>query len=422
VSLLALMAALLPWMALGAFLAFAIREPRPLPGEPDAEAAFPGEPDVAAAGIAGPGTPSGADAGPDADPLVSIIVPARNEERNIGRCLASLTALEGVDFEILVVDDRSTDATADLVRTHSTGHARAIRLVEGAELPAGWFGKPWACRQGAEQARGRMLLFTDADTRHDPRLLARALAALDEDRVDALSLLGEQEMVTFGERLVQPHVFLLIGMRYRRLDRIIEGGAWRDAIANGQYILVRREAYEAIGGHEAVRGEVVEDLRFAQELARAGHRFAMREARTLFSTRMYTSLRDLVNGWTKNLAVGARQSSPRASGIVLAGILAFLAIAWILPAVVLGVEGVRWLGAGGGAPGPFLLWSGIVTGLSMLIWAGVHLRFGGSVAFSLIYPAGAAVVAFIVLRSWVRGTRRIEWKGRTYGDAASHEP
>lgn len=394
-----LLAGLLPWIALGAALAFGIREPRPLPDPHPAPPDTPGAPDT-----------------PDAAPLVSIIVPARNEETTITRCLASLTTFEGAPpFELLIVDDRSTDRTAEIARAHPRGSATRISVVEGEPLPDGWFGKPWACFQGARSARGEILLFVDADTRHHPELLARTLAALDEDRADVLSLLGEQEMGTPGERLVQPHVFLLIGMRYRQLDRVLEGDAWTEAIANGQFVLVRRNAYEAIGGHGAVRGEVVEDLRLAQELVRAGFRLTLREARAFFSTRMYTSLPDLVNGWTKNVAIGARQASTRLGPIVLPGILAFLLLAWVLPPVVLLALTVPPALSGAlPDPSPLLAWSALVTGMSALIWAGVHLRFGGRAAYALLYPAGASVVAFIVARSWLRGTRRIEWKGRTY--------
>lgn len=388
--------AVLPWVVVGAFMAFGIREPRPLPGFSSPEAHSGGGSDGEAS-------------------LVSIIIPARNEARNIGRCVASLSRLEGVDYEVIVVDDRSTDGTADEARRVEGGNAREIRVLEGRELPDGWFGKPWACLQGAQAARGELLLFTDADTVHHPELLVRCLAAVEEDQADVLSVLGRQEMVTFGEKLVQPQIFTLMGLRFRALDRVVEGERWPEAIANGQFILVTRRAYREIGGHEAVRGEVVEDLRLAQELVRAGGRLSVRQGEDVFSTRMYTSLRDLVNGWTKNVAIGARQSAGRWGAVAVPGILLFLVLFWILPPLTVIAVGVARLGSLEGIAPGVGVWGAGATLLSLFTWAGAYKRFDVSPLMSVLYPVGAGVVAFIALRSWIRGTRRIEWKGRRYG-------
>jgi chlorobactene glucosyltransferase len=381
-----------PWIVLGAFMAFGIRFPRPLPPPP---------------------APDGA-----GRPRVSIVVPARNEEHNIGRCLSSLTAQEYPDFEVLVVDDRSEDRTAAIVRKHPTGNAHRVVLVEGRPLPPGWFGKPWACQQGAEAATGDLLLFTDADTIHAPLLLARSVAALQEDRADALSLVGRQIMETFWERVVQPQVFTLIGMRYTRLDRPVDGGRWTAAVANGQYMLLTRPALEGMGGHAAVKHEVVEDIRMAQELVRGGGRITIRGAEDALGTRMYRNLRELVDGWTKNLFTGARQAAPRGLGAVaVPAILLHLVVLWLLPPLVLLAALAGWLGAG------MLLWSGVTTLLSVLLWVAGSLKMRVPPAYGLAYPLGAGAAALIVARSWIRGSRRIEWKGRRYaGEEASPSP
>lgn len=387
---------LLPWIGLGVFLAFGIREPRSLP------------PVSTSTGSTGR-SPS------DGDPLVSIIVPARNEEERIGPCVAALGRFQGVSYEIIVVDDRSSDRTGQVARAQDPGEALHLRVLDGQPLPDGWFGKPWACRQGADAAQGRLLLFVDADTTHEPSLLTRALEAMEEDDAQVLSLLGRQEVETFGEKLVQPQIFTLIGVRFRQLDQVVAPHRWRDAIANGQFVLVTREAYDSIGGHEAVKGEVVEDLRLAQELTRAGNRLTVREGEEVFATRMYTSLRELVNGWTKNVAVGARQASGRWQGVVLPGILLYLTVFWLLPpAAVLGWGIQAGVGAGWGLG--FGLWAGISWLMCVAIWAGAYHRFRVSPAMALLYPLGTLVVAFIVLRSWIRGERRIEWKGRRYAE------
>ncbi len=427
--------ATLPWVGLGAFLAYGIREPRPLP-----EAPF-GDVTAAGAGSPGEGTdPSDGDIEPsggampsaEGDVLVSVIVPARNEAGRIGRCVESLVRQEGVPHEIIVVDDRSSDGTAEEAREAGAGSGVPLRILTGEPLPDGWFGKPWACRQGAAAARGRILLFTDADTVHHPRLLARCLEALEEDAADALSLLGRQELGTFAERLVQPQIFALMGIRFRRLDRVLDRSRWEEAIANGQYILVRRKAYNDLGGHEAVKDEVVEDLRLAQELTRAGRRLTIRQAEEAFATRMYTSLASLVNGWTKNMAIGARQAAGGLAPVAVPGILLFLLVAWLLPPLAtVGAVGLAAAGHPAIFPGPeswasgawghaglaVAVWGALTWGLCVLIWAGGYRRFGVSPAMALLYPLGTLVVAFIVCRSWLRGSRKIEWKGRVYGGA-----
>ncbi len=390
----AVAAGVVPWVLLGAFLLFGIRELRILPP------ASPGE------------APSGSGEG---EPPVTVVVPARNEARNIERCLTSLTLQDYPDFEVIVVDDGSFDGTGELARGVPRGNAGRLVVIEGAPLPDGWFGKPWACHQGAMAAGGRLLLFTDADTHHASPLLRRAVAAMREDGARVLSLMGFQELGGFGERLVQPHLFTLLAMRYRDASRPIGSGESGDAIANGQYILVEREAYEGVGGHEAVKGEVVEDLRLAQVLTGAGHTLTLRNAEEDFSTRMYRSLREVIDGWTKNMAVGALQAGGRWGRWALPGIIAYLVAFWVAPPLLLALEvGLRMAGETGSAP--LLLWSSLTVGVSTLIWGAILVRFSVFPGYALLYPLGAGLAAWIALRSRWRGRRRIEWKGRRYGE------
>jgi chlorobactene glucosyltransferase len=402
--------AVLPWVALGVFMARGIREPRELPPARDG-----GDPPPGGHGSdALPADPAG---DPPEPILVSIVVPARNEARNIGSCVGSLTRFEGVPYEVIVVDDGSTDGTGEIARSVEPGQARRLRVVEGDEPPEGWLGKPWACRRGADLAEGRLLLFTDADTAHGPDLLERCLAAMAEDRVDGLSLLGRQAMDSLPERLIQPQVFVLIGLRFRRLDRVLDASRWQEAIANGQYLLVTRDAYDAVGGHDAVRAEVVEDLRLAQELTRAGFRFAVRGAGDALSTRMYTSFREIVEGWTKNLAIGARQAAGWWGPVAVPLILGFVLVAWLLPVGALVAAGVAWWLGPPGWAGPVAVWGGLAGLTGGRIWSEAYARFGVSRRYAALFPLGSLAVAFIALRSWIRGTRRIEWKGRRYGSA-----
>ncbi len=341
-------------------------------------------------------------------PLVSVIIPARNEEHNIVRSAESVGASTYPKFELIVVDDRSTDDTAEVARGAEIGNAARYEVVTGAELPEGWLGKPWACAQGAREAHGDILLFTDADTTHHPELLSRALADLLGDRADALTILGKQVMLTFWERVVQPQVFFSLALGFPDLRTNPGPKRWRRALANGQYILIHRSVYDEVGGHESVKGEVVEDQRFAQVLCKAGKRLVIRLAEDHFETRMYRSLPEIIEGWSKNVALAAKQAVPRwmAGGVLPSGIVSIVLL-WIVPPVVVGLD---VLGVAVGVP-PGVAQA--VTVGSALFWCAVTWRTGAPPWYGLLYPVGAAVVVYIFTRSWVRG-RRVEWKGREY--------
>jgi chlorobactene glucosyltransferase len=339
---------------------------------------------------------------------VTVVVPARDEAHNIRRVLESLTRSTWPSFEIVVVDDRSTDGTGDLAREVLPGRAERIEVVEGEPLPEGWLGKPWACWQGAQRAGGDVLLFTDADTVHGPDLMGRAVSALEAEEADAVTVAGRQLMETFWERLVQPQIFLSMVFRYFDLSRPVPQRRWRDAIANGQFILFRAESYRAMGGHGAVRSEVVEDLRLAQILVRDGWTLRVFRAEDAFATRMYRSLGELVAGWSKNLILGGLQTLPPpirpfTPPVMLATGLGL----WVLPPVILVLGAVGVVGSAAFA------WAASVVALSGAFWCIVTGRFGAPWPYGVLYPLGSLVSSWIVLRSWL-GMRNVRWKGRTY--------
>jgi chlorobactene glucosyltransferase len=345
---------------------------------------------------------------PEDAPLVSVIVPARNEAVNISVCVASLLNTLYGRFEIIVVDDNSIDGTGDIVRILAEHADGRVRVVNGEPLPPDWLGKPWACWQGYRQARGDVLLFTDADTRHEDMLLGRAVGALNDTGAAMVSVMPRQVMGSFWERLVLPHIFTMIWMRYHDLRRVNRTRTPRDVIANGQFILIRREAYEAVGGHEALRSEVVEDQRLAQRLVAAGRRIFIAHAEELIETRMYRSLRDVVEGWSKNLALGSRQAVPRLlAPFVPWLIVMFLLGFWVAPPVIMLLTLFTRLG--GWVQG----WSLAVTAFSLLFWIVTHVLQRVPVQYAFAFPVGAAVSALLFARSALRG-RRIEWKGRAY--------
>jgi chlorobactene glucosyltransferase len=345
--------------------------------------------------------------------LVSVVIPARNERSNIDTVLRSVLASTYQPLEVIAVDDRSTDGTADLIRRIAVEDSR-LRLLDGDVLPAGWYGKPWACHQGYRAASGELLLFTDADTRHHPDLLAKAVGALQGEGADLVTLAPRQRCVTFWERVVMPQIWLLLGLRYHP-GRVNRARRERDVIANGQFILVRRVAYEAVGTHATVRNEIAEDLALAQAFHRAGRKQYFAFAEDLMETRMYQSLAQLVEGWSKNVFLGGRRSFPEEPMLraMVPLMLAAALLFWLIPPGVLAVGGVE-AGLGPAAA--------LATGLSVLFWALMSYGMRIPVAYGLLYPLGAAMALYIVMRSTWRGRRRVEWRGRTYRAGGDEGP
>lgn len=349
---------------------------------------------------------------PAGGPRVSVIVPARNEAANIGACVRSLLRSSYANAEIVVVDDRSEDGTGEIVKALAERGLEEIVVVEGEPLPEGWFGKPWACWQGYRRARGELLLFTDADTRHEPALLGHAVAAMAAERADLVTVLPRQVLASFWERVVMPQFLVALMLRYGNARRVNRARDALDAIANGQFILVRREAYEAIGGHAAVRGEVAEDLRLAQRAVEAGRRVRLVHAEELMTTRMYASLREIVAGWTKNVAIGARQTvAPWLRPALPYLIAAYFLLMWVVPPAVLAASAI--VAVDDVVQG----WAAGATALSLLFWFLAYARLRVWRIHSALYPLGAAVAAWIFLKSALRGAR-VEWKGRVYGVSA----
>ena len=341
---------------------------------------------------------------------VSVIVPARNEAINIADVVQSVLGSDYDPFEVIVVNDRSTDDTAAIVRGVASGDSR-VRLIEGAELPEGWFGKPWACVQGAREATGELLLFTDADTRHRPELLARAVGGLERHDAQLLTVVPRLQCVSFWERLVMPQIIFLLSQRYppREINR---PRRLRDVIANGQFILVTRESYDRVGGHGKVREAVAEDLALAQAYYKNGERIYCAFAADLMETRMYRDLNGLIEGWSKNIFLGSQASFPdepwrRAlTPLMLVAAMLF----WLVPLAVLGLGAVGVPGlpdATGAAVSATLFWIVVTTGMRIPPWYGVG------------YPLGVVMSVYIVTRSIARGSRRVEWRGRVYSSAST---
>jgi glycosyltransferase involved in cell wall biosynthesis len=229
-------------------------------------------------------------------PTVSVIVPARNEEACLGSCLQSLIAQTGVHFEIIVVDDESTDRTREIAESFP-----GVRVINPRDLLRGWSGKNNALMAGAKKARGEWFLFTDADTVHRPGALAASMAEAHQQKADLLSYSPEQEVHGLWEKAVMPVIFAELASSYRTVD--VNNPASPAAAANGQYILISRAAYESVGGHAAVGASLLEDVALARAVKASDRRIFFRYGGDVVRARMYRSFAQLKEGWTKNLVL-----------------------------------------------------------------------------------------------------------------------
>ncbi|HEX7977015.1 MAG TPA: glycosyltransferase family 2 protein [Gemmatimonadaceae bacterium] len=345
---------------------------------------------------------------PQEAPLVSIVIPARNEARNIAPCVESALASTYPRLEVIVVDDHSTDDTGAIVESIASRDPR-LRVIVPPPLPNDWFGKQWACATGAAQARGSILGFLDADTRQAPDLVTRVVNAMMARRADLISVAGTQEMGSFWERLVQPQVFGILLQRYGSTEHVNRSRFASSKIANGQCLWVRRDTYEACGGHAAVRDKVAEDLAMAQHWFRAGRTVSLVLGLEQLSTRMYTSLRELIEGWGKNVFAGGRDAMPfGAPGRVIFPLLLVTpSLFQLVPPIVLALALAGVVGSAA------LTWAAIAMGANLVWWALVYLWLRESPAYALLHPLGAVVLLYITLRATVRG-RRVRWKEREY--------
>ena len=350
------------------------------------------------------------DVPPDDPPLVTVIVPARNEAHNIARCVTSILSTNYPRLEVVVVDDSSTDGTADIARDAARGDTR-VRVVRNPALPTGWFGKQWACATGARIAHGEILQFTDADTVHAPDLVTRSINAMQDTAADLFSVAGRQELGGFWERVVQPQMFTVLSMRYGGTESVTQSTRISSKIANGQCIFVRKASYDAIGGHGSVRASVAEDLLLAQRFFAARKRVVVMIGVKQLSTRMYASLADIITGWRKNVFAGGLDAVPfgKVGKSIFPLALLLPPLLELLPALVLlfSALGIAM------ASDTLRLWAIISCGATLLWWIVVYLTIEENPLYSFVYPLGALVLLYIFVSSVIRG-RRVTWKGRTY--------
>lgn len=340
---------------------------------------------------------------PSEEPLVSILVPARNEEKNIALLVNSLLGQDYSNFELLVLDDESADATRAILELLAESNPK-LRVLRGAPASNGLTGKNWACAQLASQAVGEILFFTDADTVHQPNALSEIVAAMQREKADFLTGLPWQLLGSRGEKLLVPFFswatlsFIWLWLAYRLHWKAL-------AVGIGQVMVFRREAYEKIGGHASLGEEIVDDRALAQKIIAAGLRWRAVHLSDLISCRMYANSKAAVEGFTKNYFAFFDFA-------VLPYVFVYLyllMLAWIPLVVIL----MKALGAAPDALWPHLA---LCVSLSVLLWLLPFTEARIPLRLALIYPIHSAASVFIAFRSLVMSLNgRLSWKGRSLG-------
>jgi glycosyltransferase involved in cell wall biosynthesis len=332
-------------------------------------------------------------------PTVSVIVPARNEEACLGTCLESLVSQTGVPFEIIVVDDHSTDRTREIAQSFS---GKPVRVIDAGPLPAGWTGKNNAVVAGYKASRGEWLLFTDADTIHLPGSLARSLAEAQRHRAVMLSYSPEQIVETFPEKAIMPVIFAELAASFRPAQ--VSDPKSPAAAANGQYILIDREAYDAVGGYAAIAGSLLEDVALARAVKASGRKIFFRYGGDAVRTRMYRDFKQIREGWTKNLAL--LFPSP----LRLAGLRALefsLVVASFVISASSAARGHAW---------PALISGGLCVILYVFLLMRIR-RAHFSWDANLLAIFGLPLFSYLLLRSArAHAKGGVSWKGRKYSE------
>jgi len=338
-----------------------------------------------------------------AKPLISVLIPARNEEDNIKRCINSLLKQDYENLEILVLDDGSTDRTVEIVSRLAKKDAR-IRLYYGKPLARGWLGKSYACQQLAGYAKGQYLLFVDADTLHFPTSVSSAVACLLKYKVDALSVFAKQIMVTLHERMIIPFGnFMIMGFMPLALIRRSRRAIFCTAI--GQFMLFKREVYEAIGGHESVKGKILEDVIISKQVKRCGYKFMIFDGSNNLYCRMYHNFSEIVSGYSKVLF-----SSFDYSVTMISTAIVLIAAIYLMPFIMLPL-------------GIIFDWQQIYVNIItlqiifiLITRIMLSIRFRMKAADILLYPLSVIYLLSLAVNSVLQFKFNIGvcWKGRTY--------
>jgi chlorobactene glucosyltransferase len=358
-------------------------------------------------------------------PFISVCVPARNEQRNIRACVESILAQDYPNFEVIVLEDRSTDATPEILHElivesdsllskqgQMQEQAPALQIIRGSDLSKGWAGKPYALFQASAAARGEWLCFVDADTFLSPATLSSCYAKAIETNADMFTILTFQIIGSFWEKVVMPIVMTALSVGFS--PRKVNDPSSKDAIANGQFILIKRSVYDAIGGHERIKDQIVEDKAIAEQVKGNGYRLIVADGYAMARTRMYTSLPEMWEGWTKNIYLGL---SDRSSLMLLGAFGAFILLIAALILPIWPLLGMLWFFQGGGWLALTVIFKSLIL-WAIVIYARARVAIGMGISpwYALTLPLGAAVFAAMMFTStWkILSGKGVTWKGRMY--------
>ncbi len=338
---------------------------------------------------------------PNKFPKVSVLIPARDEEINIAKCINSLLEQDYPNFEVVVLDDNSTDETGFILKGLANKNPQ-LRVIQGAPLPQGWLGKHWACHQLAESTMSDLILFTDADTIHKPGMLRQAVGALEKERADLITAFPKEEVVTLGEQLIVPimgwgiHSFLPI--------RFAQWLHWSGlSVTIGQFMLFQRSAFDAVGGYEAVKQNIIDDVALGRLIIDHGFAWRLLDGTQYITCRMYHNFSETIEGFSKNVFsfFDCR---------VLPFVIAWIIVGFMFIDPLLAVFSV----SGQASLTHFPLKIAIIAFIeSILLWLIAYRRFRFPTYLVLLYPVSLGLFILVAMRSLVLTlTGHTTWKGR----------
>ena len=334
-------------------------------------------------------------------PKVSVLIPARNEEHSIEKCLHSLLNQDYPDFEVIAYNDNSTDNTRVIIENIKEKNKKLI-IINGNEKPSDWSGKHWACHQLSQLAKGEFYLFTDADTYHKKNTLRKAVDCLIYKKLDLLTVIPRQKVKTWSEKLVIPIMiwsilsFLPIKLAEKTRTRRLQ-------ITLGQYMLFRASTYQKIGGHIAIKSEILDDMPLGRLIKSSGHKWGIANGTNNIETRMYRNFNEVYNGFTRNLFCVFNYNIP-----LFLWVWFVLALVAVQPIIIVVLYFLNFE-----MPKSFLLQSILTLFVAFFIWSISIFKFKYPKYLILAYPISMVLIFIIAIRSIYQTlTGKINWKGR----------
>ena len=344
-------------------------------------------------------------------PFVSVLIPARNEEHNIAQIVNSLLVQDYPSYEVIVLNDNSDDRTGEILLEIQGSHPE-LKILNGKPLETGWTGKCFACKQLYDASTGDYILFTDADTLHNPNSLRDSVTIALSRNADMVTLFPKMRMVGFAEKLIMPMLWFTV-MLLLPFYFVDKKGFLKFSIGIGPFMLFKRSAYKAIGGHDSVKNAIDEDVWLARKIKEHGMQLIVEDGQHMLSVRMYRNFKEIWNGFSKNIFAGFEFSSIALFSVNLLYILLFF-IPFLLFFIQLSLQFSLNLTL-------------ILTGIQVLILyftrAIISARFKLGFISTLLHPIGALSVPLIALNSWrwIKAGSGAKWKGRVYNPAEENK-